>query len=399
MKRDAMRILALNFNQKGMGTYCRSYHFSRELARAGHHVTLVTVSRHSRFRRAVSWKRDWIGECDAPHGEGPWIRLIEGPSWGNRALPGWGSAPLDIWGRIRELQFGEYHAVLGFEHHPNVSWPVYLTRRWKKFRFISDWCDWFGGSSNYFRGWKLAHRIDTHLEEKIRHAADRVSVTSRLLFERALSIGILRQNVTHIPQGAPTDYVFPLDQNAARSRLNIPEKVPIVLAVRNGDMCREILIFDYLLRRVPKAKLLILGNASSSASALAERLGISSHIISAGWVSDEDYPFYLACADVCFCPLEPYRNDCARWPAKILDFLSAGRATVTNAVGEVETLFRKSHIGVLAEHDSESFAESIAQLLTNRQDAHALGARARQVMVAEWDWRIRGPQINQVVTG
>ena len=81
-----MRILALNFTEKGVGTYLRAFYFCRELARAEHKVTLATVSRTSRFRPAISYKRDWIGEFSEPRGAGPWIRLMEGPAWGNRFL-------------------------------------------------------------------------------------------------------------------------------------------------------------------------------------------------------------------------------------------------------------------------------------------------------------------------
>ncbi len=388
-----MRILALNFNQKGLGTYRRSFYFSRELARAGHEVTMVTVSRTSRFKRSILWKKDWIGESPEPCGEGPWIRLMEGPAWGYRALPGWGSGPLDIWQRMRELQTGDYDAVLGFEYHPNVSWPVYLTKRSKNFRFVSDWCDWYGGSSNSYRGWRLAHRIDSYLEEKIRHAADCVSVTSRVLFDRALSIGIPGEKIVHIPAGAAPDYIVPLDRQQARRQMKLPEDVPIVAAVRNGDMLREVRIMREVLRRVPDTLFLMLGSPSAPAMDLADRSGIASHIISTGWVHDEDYPRFLACADVCFCPLEDGRNDRARWPAKVLDYLTAGRATVTNAVGEVASLFQKQPVGVLAGHGCEEFAESIVGLLLDPDRCRELGKNARQVMVQEWDYRLRGPLI------
>lgn len=397
--REKMKIVALNFNQKGLGTWRRSFYFSRELARAGHDVTLMTVSRNSQFRWSLSWKRDWIGESSEPRGEGPWFRLIEGPAWGYRALPGWGSGPLDICGRILELRSGSYDAVVGFEYHPNVSWPVYLTQRWKGFRFVSDWCDWFGGSSNQFRGWKIAHRIDCHFEEKIRHRAERVSVTSRLLFDRAVSIGIPASRIVHIPEGAATDYIFPMDRKQVRAQVKMPEDVPIILAVRNGDSCREIRVFRQVLRRVPGALLLLIGSESPAATRLAEQLGLSSRVVSSGWVSDENYPRFLACADVCICPLEDGRNDQARWPAKVLDFLASGCATVTNAVGEVGALFRKSHVGVLARHEDDAFAQDVADLLLDEPRRRFLGECARRAMVEEWDWRVRGPQILGMVAG
>ena len=396
---EVMKILTLNFNQKGAGTYRRSFYFSRELARAGHDVTMMTVSRNSQFRWSVAWKRDWIGESSEPRGEGPWFRLIEGPAWGYRALPGWGSGPLDIWGRILELRSGNYDAVVGFEYHPNVSWPVYLTQRWKGFRFISDWCDWFGGSSNQFRGWKIAHRLDSYLEEKIRYRAQRLSVTSKVLFDRALSIGIPANIVVHIPEGAATDYIMPSNRYDGRRTLCLPSDTSIVLAVRNGDMCREVRIFREVLRHVPDALLVVLGSCSIPAAGLAERLGISDRITWTGWVSDEHYPVYLACADVCFCPLEDNLNDRARWPAKILDFLAAGRCTVTNAVGEVDRSFRDRDVAVLVGHEDEEFALAVAALIGDSERRSYMGERARQIMESEWDWRLRGPQIATMVGG
>ncbi len=393
-----MRILALNFTEKGVGTYLRAFYFCRELARAQHDVTLATVSRTSRFRPAISYKRDWIGECGEPRGPGPWIRLIEGPAWGNRFLPGTGWGPLDIWGRTRELQTSHYDAVFGFEYQPNVSWPVYLTQRRKHYAFYSDWCDWFGGSSNRFRGWKIAHRIDSYLEEKIRFRAACVSVTSKVLHARALAIGIPQERLAHIPNGAPTEYIQPKNREEARERFRLPTDGPVVVAVRNGDMCREMRIFAEVLRQAPEAVFLLIGHLTRAAYELAERLAIEHRICRMGWVSDDDYPWVLACADVCICPLEENLNDRARWPTKILDFLSAGRATVTNAVGEVEALFRKSDVGVLAGFSDQEFAAEIVALVHARDRRQSLGELARKVMVQEWDWSVRGPQIAAMLT-
>jgi glycosyltransferase involved in cell wall biosynthesis len=392
-----MRILALNFTEKGVGTYQRAFYFSRELARRGHNVTLATVSRRARLRPAISYKRDWIGEAPEPRGDGPWFRLIECPAWGNRLLPGTGWGLLDIWARTRELQTGRYDAVFGFEYHPNVSWPVYFTQRRKHYAFYSDWCDWFAGNSNRFRGWKMAHRIDSYLEEKIRFRAKRVSVISQVLRQRALSIGIPPEKVVYIPNGAATDYILPQDRRLARQRFRLPEHVPVVAAVSNGDMLREMRIFDEVLRRAPDALFLLVGRIPEKALALAARMAIGRRLATPGWVSDEDYPWALGCADVCICPLEDSLNDRARWPAKILDFLSAGRATVTNPVGEVKTLFQKSGVGVLAAHSDEEFAAEIVALLKSHERRRFLGAAARNVMVQEWDWRFRGREISALL--
>lgn len=392
-----MKILCLNFSVKGLGTYRRSYYFSRELARCGHDVTLTTVAAESKYWRLISFKKDWVEEFQKPTGLGPWVRLIEGPNIGNKWLPGWGSGPLDIWTRTLDIFRNSYDAIIGFEYHPNVSWPVYITQPVKDYRFYSDWCDWFAGNSNQLRGIEIAHKIDAFFENQIRLNARKLSVTSQLLKERALSLGISDNNILHIPEGAATDYIAPMSATKMREKHHLPNQTPILAAVRNGDMRREIRIFRLVKDRYPDALFLMIGRKSESALRYAAELDVAKDIISTGWVTDTEYPEFISCADICFCPLEDGTNDAARWPAKILDYLSAGRATVTNPVGEVKQLFTRSKVGVLADQSDEDFADKISLLVEQPGLRRQYGDHARHVMEKEWDWLHRGSLINSLV--
>lgn len=392
-----MRILVLNSNLKGVGTYRRSFYFSRELARHGHDVTMITVSRDSKYHPQIYYKRDWIGQSEQAVGEGPWVRVIEGPGLGYKWLPGWGAGPLDIWLRIKEILTGDYDVVYGFEHHPDVSWPVYLTRAIKSYRFYSDWCDWFAGNSNRFRNLKIAHQIDGWFEEHIRFLARKVTVTSKVLYERAKSIGIPTTQIVHIPEGAATDYIKPLPTQEARAYFGFPDNAPIVLTGRDWEMERSLDIFTRLLKRTPNARLIVLGQEHPLIMTQAQRLGIAGQIYFTGWVSDEDYPRYIACADVCFLSLEDTLLHRARWPAKILDYLTGGRSVVTNGVGEVLDLFTQHEIGILTPYDNEAMAEAISTLLQNPERRLYYGQQARRVMTEEWDYQVRGEQIRRVV--
>jgi len=395
---EIMKILVLNFNLKGVGTYRRSFYFSRELARHGHNVTMFTVSRDSKFQSKVYFKKDWVGQSDWPLGEGPWVRMIEGPNWGYKWLPGWGSGPLDIWLRTTEILTGDYDVVYGFEYHPNVSWPVYWTRPFKSYRFFSDWCDWFAGNSNRLRNWKIAHRIDGWREERIRFLAEKITVTSKTLLERALNIGIPADRIVHLPEGAATDYIQPIPAREARLSYGLPEDALVVLTGLDWEIERSLCIFAALLKKIP-ATLIVLGREHLAAVRKAQELGIGSQVHFTGWVSDDDYPCWIACADVCFLSLEDTLLHRARWPAKILDYLAAGRPVVTNGVGEVLDLFTQREVGVLAHYDIEAMAEAIAALLKDPERRLYYGQQARRVMVEEWDWRVRGEQIAGVVEG
>jgi glycosyltransferase involved in cell wall biosynthesis len=102
---------------------------------------------------------------------------------------------------------------------------------------------------------------------------------------------------------------------------------------------------------------------------------------------------------VCFCPLDDNLKDHARWPAKILDFLAAGRATVTNDIGEAGSLFRQHPIGMLSQPGDEAFAESINSLLMDQSLRNYYAINARRLMEEEWDFRVLGKSIVKFIEG
>ena len=142
-----MRILALNFTEKGVGTYLRAFYFCRELARAEHKVTLATVS--ALLVSALRCPTSAIGSANSASRTARAMDTVDGRAGrGNCFLPG-RAGVLEL-GRTRELETSTTSGF-GFVYQLNVSWLVYFTQRRKNYAFYSDWCDWFGGSSNWLR--------------------------------------------------------------------------------------------------------------------------------------------------------------------------------------------------------------------------------------------------------
>lgn len=393
-----MKILTLNHNLRQNGTYGRCFYFSRELARHGHDVTMVTVSPDEKYRERMYYVREYKSEYAAPLGEGPWVRMVEGPGLGYRWLPGWGSGPLDIAGRLRRILTEGYDVVYGFEYQPNVSWPVYLTQLLKSYRFYSDWCDWYAGSANTLRGKRWAHRIDAFWEERIRLRANAVSVTSRMLHERARNIGVPEEHIVDLPQGIDTEYCQPYDRAEMRQRFGLPADRPILLAVRHGTMEHETRVAAEVRKRLPDVLVVFVGRVSERVKRLAQQLGIEGNMLYTGWVPDADYPRILSAADLCYMPKDPAQaNSHANWTGKFLDFLSCGVPAAVNDIGEEGVLLHAQPIGVLADYEPAEFAAALVDALRDRAALRTMGERARRVMVEQWDWRIRGSQIAALV--
>ena len=343
-----MRILMLNANLAGCGTYHRALWFARVCARHGHDVTVCTVSPTAAWHRATH---------DA-HG----IRVTEGPRWGYTCLPGHGSNWLDIAWRWREIRRGTHDVVYAFEYHPNVSWPVRLGLQPHQ-TLLSDWCDWYAGAANVFRGVRLLHAWDRRREEAIRRAAARVSVSGSVLHARALGLGIPPSRIHLIREGVDTEHMRPHDQAAARRALGIPDDARVVATLNDGHAFPLLAeAFAETRRRVPRACLLFVGAPSARQHALVAQAGFADAFVCTGRCSDDDLPRLLAAADVFALPQADTLANRARFPHKIGDYLACGRATLLSRVGDYPDLLSADDAAVVAD-SLASFREELAALL------------------------------------
>lgn len=376
------RILVLNANRAGIGTYHRAFHFGRQLAFRGHSVTMFAVSPDRRWRALE--RRDNSG-----------LRVVESPNVLNKILPWHASGPLDILLRLREIWRGHYDLVYAFEYQPNISLPVFLLAPWRRFRLISDWCDWHAGASYVFGGRTWAHAIDRVFEERIRHRAQRVSTISNTLRERALSIGVPEGRIMLIREGVDTDYMRPMDQAACRDRLGVPGGVSVVATIRDAPAGVELLVraVAEASRTLGEIRLLHIGHVPTDVVRLAREHGLEGNLITPGRVSDADLPRYLACADALALPLEDTLTNRARWPHKLGDMIAAGRPVLTGPGGEFPELLRERSAAVVLPFTVPAYAQAIIDVVRNPQAYAPMVANARELAQKELDWSVIGEQV------
>lgn len=379
-----MKILMLNANRAGIGTYHRALHFGRELARRGHDATLMTVSQDRRFRPRERQDRERF-------------RVVECPNWLDELLPWHASGPIDIWLRTRELWRGAYDLVYAFEYQPNVSLPVFLTQPFRRYTLMSDWCDWHAGASYHFGGRRWAHAIDRFFEELIRHRADHVTTINHTLHERALSIGIADDRVSIVGEGVDPDYIVPLDRDAARQRLGLPPRVPIVGTIRDADRSAEILCGAVAMSRIADLCLLVIGSNPDPIRRLAHAHQIDDRVLAPGRVADADLPHYLASADVLALPLEDNLVNRGRWPHKLGDMLAAERPVIVSRGGEFPRLLESRRCGVVVDFAPAAFARAIDAALGDRAGHAELAARGRDLIERELNWDVIGTRLEEVL--
>ena len=381
-----MRILLLNANRVGIGTYHRALNFGRAISRGGHEAVMVTVSNGETFRDQV--REDASG-----------LRVVEGPSWLDGLLPWHASGPLDILSRMRRVIGESWDLVYAFEYQPNVSFPVYAGRPFRRFKLVSDWCDWHSGGAYHFGGKTWAHRIDQIFEEAIRKIASHLTVINRVLYDRAIGIGIPSGRISMIREGVDTQYMCPFDRDESRRCLGLPEGVPIVGAIKDTSRGHELLLeaFRSVRQTVPSARLLLIGRLPESVPRLASQLGILEACHFPGRVSDADMPRYLTSCDVMALPLEDTIVNRGRWPHKLGDMISCERPVVTTAGGEFPQMLGEQGCASLAAFDPEAFARAMCRILASPEEAKNMAARGREFAQSELEWQIIGRQVLDVV--
>ena len=92
--------------------------------------------------------------------------------------------------------------------------------------------------------------------------------------------------------------------------------------------------------------------------------------------------------DIFLMPLRDTVSNRARWPHKICDYMSLGRPTITQPVGEIKDLFGEQRIGLLATEDPANLAENIIELGGDPARRGALGQQARRVAVERFAWPV-----------
>lgn len=392
----SLRILILSANVVGVGTFWRSFFLGKGLAEKGHDVTLIAVSQDSQFHSRSYYKTHFLGTTEERTDGVASVRIIETPHIGYKWLPGWGAGPLDLLARIVLILRNEFDLIYGFEHHPNVSWPVYGTRLFKRYAFFSDWCDWFGGVQNVFRGVKTLHRIDSFLEERIRVIADLVTSNSSVLLDRARGIGIPGEKLRFIPQGVDCEYIKPVDKSLSRKRLGLPTDFFLLgMGVDNWWM-DGIEIFAEVYRRRPDARLLLFGAEPENFRSVLMSHRLEKSVFAPGWVSDEDYPVLLTAADAIFFVMRKDLYDLGRWPGKICDYLATSRPVVINNVGDVARYVKEHKGGIVADSREEMVAR-IVSLIDHEGERRRVGKQGRKLAAGVLDWKVIGEDAATIV--
>jgi glycosyltransferase involved in cell wall biosynthesis len=171
-----------------------------------------------------------------------------------------------------------------------------------------------------------------------------------------------------------------------RPVFGIPATAPIVGIVARFQRYRrtDILLeaISHLIKDVPDIRLLLVGYSSQMQKSVIEpmeRLGISSHVILAGYRMD-DYVDTLACMDV-FCLLTPGSDGTAR---ALRDAMAMGKPVVATTKGILPELVRSGVNGFIVQETPQAIYQALLPLVKDQQLRHSVGKAARKTAQEEF---------------
>lgn len=237
-----------------------------------------------------------------------------------------------------------------------------------------------------FRGYfsPLKSRIFVAIERALGHISSRLVAITPGQRRQLLDFGIGdERKVIEIPLGLDLlQFLEPLDQSVARSRLGVPSEGLIVALVARLAPVKNVSLFLRAMSKVTEpAFAVIVGDGEQRAALEAESadLGIADRCQFLGWQGDVRAVY--AAADIV--ALTSVNEGS---PVSIIEAMAAARAVVCTAVGGVPDVVADNVSGRLVRSgDVESMAATISDLLRDPVQRHRLGSAARLAAYPHYD--------------
>ena len=143
-------------------------------------------------------------------------------------------------------------------------------------------------------------------------------------------------------------------------------------------------------RRVPNAKLLVVGSGGTYAEQLrrlTSRLGVDHCVEFTGRVPFEEVPSYLAASDVCSVPHRSTPHTETTVPHKLFQYMAARRAVLVTDVGPLGRIVRGADAGrVVPPDDPDAVADAAADLHADHDERRSLGENGRAAVERRYNW-------------
>jgi PEP-CTERM/exosortase A-associated glycosyltransferase len=240
--------------------------------------------------------------------------------------------------------------------------------------------------------YRLTRRLETHALRRASH----VFTICQGLCGDIVARGISPDKVTVIPNAVDIDAfdVGGVPDEALKAQLGLAGCTVVgfigsFYAYEGLDLLLQAL--PAILAQRPEVRVLLVGGGPQDAAlkAQAQALGLADKVVFTGRVPHREVQRYYDLVDVLAYPRHSMRLTELVTPLKPLEAMAQGRVLVASDVGGHKELIRHGETGLLFKAGSaESLAQTVLQLLAQRERWPQLRRAGREFVELERNWRV-----------
>lgn len=226
----------------------------------------------------------------------------------------------------------------------------------------------------------MLRSLTRYLERKVYSSVDRILTITPKLSEYVVGLGANPSKVNILPMTVDTNLFCPSsDVEAMRHKWGLGDDDKIVLFMGTlfpfSGLDWFIFNFTHIMRSVPEAKLLIVGDGGQRAylERIIREMDLQGHVIITGFQPYKDMPQYINLADVCVNTFVSNAITKDIFPGKTVQFLACGKPLVMRPLGGVKTVIAGEEQGVVYADTDNGMIGTICFLLQSPEKRNEIG--------------------------
>ena len=240
----------------------------------------------------------------------------------------------------------------------------------------------------------LLKQLTKKYEKFVTSNVSKVLCSAPQLINYAIEMGAKEKNVEYFPLGFDPQVFKPMvkDQQLAHD-LGISDNDKVILFVGTiyefSGLENIIQKFENVKDKIKGVKLLIVGGGPNfeKIKSLVNKKKLSSDVILTNFKPQHEIPKFISLANVCISPFEINKITDRIIPIKIFEYLACGKPVLSTPLKGTMDLLPKEDFGIIYS-PSDSFVESLSDLLTNTEKLEELGNKGLDYVIKNHDWDI-----------
>jgi glycosyltransferase involved in cell wall biosynthesis len=235
----------------------------------------------------------------------------------------------------------------------------------------------------------LVEAAATRLSTRFAGRTDAVLAPSAVIRDELWTRGV-KVPIAVVPTGIDLRLFSPGARGEARAQLGLDPHDPVVLYVGRLDLeksvDRVLVAFDRIASIVPRARLVLVGHGTQAEPlrAMAARLPSAPRITFLGVRAHDALATCYRAADIFL-----FASETETQGLVLAEAAACGLPAVAVSAAGCDEVIRDGATGILTKAQPEVLAEAAVGLLLDDERRRAMGARAREVAVREFDVRLQ----------